>query len=275
MSILNEDEYCSRLIKSYMSLGYSFDIASGMADRQIQNERAEDLRLQNNFNATKHIVAAHDRYRAHQVQRELAEDLRQNNFNTTERIDAVKHIVKAHDVPGFYDRYEERKRKILKKLIELRRVEQNRKYRKVKDHRGVEFKSFNQMCISYGTTERTVKERLSKGWTLEDALTKSNQTNHPCVDHLGNRYASVKAMLTTYGINASVFQSRKQKGWDLKRILETPHSVNACTDHLGNKFPSRKAMCEFYKIPRREFYKRLAEHWSLKDALTIQYEPRR
>ena len=122
---------------------------------------------------------------------------------------------------------------------------------------------------------RTVKERLAKGWTLADALTKSNQTSHPCVDHLGNKYASVKAMLTTYGINASVFQSRKQKGWDLKRILETPHSVNACVDHLGNKFPSRKAMCEFYKIPRREFYKRLAEHWSLKDALTIQYEPRR
>lgn len=263
MSILNKDEYRSRLIKSYMSLGYSFDIASTMSDRQMQDEQAEDLRLQNNFDTAKYIVAAHDRYREHQVQRALAEDLRRNNIDTSE------HIVDAKE------RCRERKRKILKKLIELQRVEQNRKYRKIRDHHGVEFKSFNQMCIHYGTTERTVKERLSKGWTLEDALTKSNQTNHPCVDHLGNRYASVKAMLITYGINASVFQSRKQKGWDLQRILETPHSVNACVDHLGNKFPSRKAMCEFYKIPRREFYKRLAEKWSLKDALTIQYEPRR
>lgn len=275
MSILNKDEYRSRLIKRYMSLGYSFDIASNMADRQIQEEQAEDLRLRNNFDTAKYIVAAHDRYREHQVQKEMAEDLRQNNIDTSERINAIKRVVAARPIVDAEERYLERKRKILKKLIELRRVEQNRKYRKVRDHHGVEFKSFNQMCVHWGTTMRTVKERLAKGWTLADALTKSNQTSHPCVDHLGNKYASVKAMLTTYGINASVFQSRKQKGWDLKRILETPHSVNACVDHLGNKFPSRKAMCEFYKIPRREFYKRLAEHWSLKDALTIQYEPRR
>lgn len=275
MSILNKDEYRSRLIKSYMSLGYSFDIASGMADCQIQNEQAEDLRLRNNFDTAKYIVDAYDRYREHQVQKELEKNLRQNNIDTSEHIHAIKRVDAVKPIVAAEERYLERKRKILKKLIELQRVEQNRKYRKVRDHHGVEFKSFNQMCIHYGTTERTVKERLSKGWTLADALTKSNQTSHPCVDHLGNRYASVKAMLTTYGINASVFQSRKQKGWDLKRILETPYSVNACTDHLGNKFPSRKAMCEFYKIPRREFYKRLVEKWSLKDALTIQYEPRR
>lgn len=275
MSILDKDEYRSRLIKSYMSLGYSFDIASGMADRQIQQEQAEDMRLRNNFDIAKYIVAAHDRYRAHQVQKELAEEFRQNNIAASEHIDAIKRVATTRPIVDAEERYLERKRKILKKLVELQRVEQNRKYRKVRDHLGVEFKSFNQMCIHWGTTERTVKERLSKGWTLEDALTKSNQTNHPCVDHLGNHYPSVKAMLNTYGISASSFQSRKQKGWDLKRILETPQSVNACVDHLENKFPSRKAMCEFWKIPRREFYKRLAEHWSLKDALTIQYEPRR
>lgn len=261
-----------------MSLGYSFDMASGMADRQIQEEQAEDLRLQDNFDAAKHIVAAHDRCREPQVQEEPAEEFRQNNIGTSKRVDAVKRVAASRPIdeaPGFYERYRERKRKILRKLVELQRTEQNRKYRKVRDPRGVWFKSFNQMCISYGTTERTVKERLSKGWTLENALTKSNQTNHPCVDHLGNRYASVKAMLITYGISASVFKHRKQKGWDLKRILETPYRVNACVDHLGNKFPSRTAMCEFYKIPRREFYRRLAERWSLKDALTIQYEPRR
>lgn len=236
------------------------------------------MRLQDNFDAAKHIVAAHDRCREPQVQEEPAEEFRQNNIGTSKRVDAVKRVAASRPIdeaPGFYERYRERKRKILKKLIELQRTEQNRRYRKVRDPRGVWFKSFNQMCISYGTTERTVKERLSKGWTLENALTKSNQTNHPCVDHLGNRYASVKAMLITYGISASVFKHRKQKGWDLKRILETPYRVNACVDHLGNKFPSRTAMCEFYRIPRREFYRRLAERWSLKDALTIQYEPRR
>ena len=260
MSILNKDEYRSRLIKSYMSVGYSFDMASSMADHRIQNEQAEDLRLQNNFNAAKHSVA---------------EEFRQNNIDTSERVDAVKRVATSRPIVDAKERCQERKRKILRKLAELQRVEQNRKYRKVRDPHGVEFKSFNQMCIHYGTTQRTVKERLSKGWTLEDALTKFNQTNHPCVDHLGNKYASVKAMLITYGISASVFKHRKQKGWDLKRILETPQNVNACVDHLGNKFPSRTAMCEFYKIPRREFYRRLAERWSLKDALTIQYEPRR
>ena len=275
MSILNKDEYRSRLIKSYLSLGYSFDMASGMADHQIQNEQAEDLRLQNNFDAAKHSMAAYDSCREHQVQEELAEDLRRNNSDTSKHVDAVKRSAVTRPIVDAKERCRERKRKILRKLVELRRVEQNRKYRKVRDHHGAEFKSFNQMCIHYGTTQRTVKERLSKGWTLEDALTKSNQTNHPCVDHLGNKFPSRKAMLITYGINASVFKHRKQKGWDLKRILETPYRVNACVDHLGNKFPSRTAMCEFYKIPRREFYRRLSDHWSLKDALTIQYEPRR
>lgn len=275
MSILNKDEYRSRLIKSYLSLGYSFDMASGMADRRIQEEQAEDLRLQNNFDAAKHSMAAYDSCREHQVQKEIEDDLRRNNIDAVKHVDAVKRSAVTRPIVDAKERCRERKRKILRKLVELQRIEQNRKYRKVRDPHGVEFKSFNQMCIHYGTTQRTVKERLSKGWTLEDALTKFNQTNHPCIDHLGNRYASVKAMLITYGINASVFRYRKQKGWDLKRILETPYRVNACVDHLGNKFPSRTAMCEFYKIPRREFYKRLAEHWSLKDALTIQYEPRR
>lgn len=229
---MTDQEYRSRLIKSYMSSGYSFDLATGMADRQIQEEAEEDLRLQNNFDASKSIVEA-------------------------------------------YDLYQEHKRKIYKKLIEHQKIERNRDHRKVRDHRGVEFSSFNQMCIRWGTTWRTVKERLAKGWALKDALTKSNQTNHPCVDHLGKHYPSVKAMLNTYGISASAFQSRKQKGWDLKRILETPQSVNACVDHRGNKFPSRKAMCEFWKIPRREFYKRLSAHWSLQDALNVPYEPRR
>ena len=272
---LSLDACRARLIKSYMSLGCSFDMASSMADRQIQEEQAEDLRLRNNFDAAKHGVAAHDRCREHQVQEEQAEDLRQNNIDAVKRVDAVKRGAVARPVVDARERCQERKRKILRKLVELQRVEQNRKYRKVRDPHGVEFKSFNQMCLHYGTAQRTVKERLSKGCTLEDALAKSNQASHPCVDHLGNQYASVKAMLLTYGINASVFKYRKQKGWDLKRILETPYRVNACVDHLGNKFPSRTAMCNFYKIPRREFYKRLAERWSLKDALTIQYEPRR
>ncbi len=45
------------------------------------------------------------------------------------------------------------------------------------DHLGIKYTSKSEMCASYGISKALFEYRLSKNWTLEDALTKSPKAN--------------------------------------------------------------------------------------------------
>lgn len=127
---------------------------------------------------------------------------------------------------------------------------------KVKDHLGNVFKSERKMCLFYGVSYDVFKRRLSKGISLEDALSDKMYK-----DHLGNRYRTLSEMLKAYNIEFRTYYVRKSQNLPLKEILTGEHvklgrqswskkSVEArqVTDHLGNVFPSQKAMAEHYNI---------------------------
>lgn len=89
-----------------------------------------------------------------------------------------------------------------------------------KDHKGKTYQSFKSMCKAWEAPTSRVAYRLSKGWSLEDALTKP--VKGTCKDHLGNVYANYHEMCKAYNIKVSVFADRKRKGWSLEQALTLP-----------------------------------------------------
>ena len=71
----------------------------------------------------------------------------------------------------------------------------------------------------------TLRDRLSSGWSYEDAVTtpvRQAGPRKPCDDHLGNHYPSVLDMMDAYEIPYDVYYDRKNKKWPLEKILTTP-----------------------------------------------------
>ena len=92
------------------------------------------------------------------------------------------------------------------------------------DHNGMTYESFEKMCDAYGANSDTVKYRLSRGASLEEALEaplgKGNFKQ--CTDHLGKQYGSVGAMCETYNIKPSLYRKRLHEGWSQKDALTAP-----------------------------------------------------
>lgn len=150
---------------------------------------------------------------------------------------------------------------------------------KVKDHRGVEFKSVKEMCERWGISKSCFLLRMRHCYTLERALTeKQNYTPaaRSVSDHQGHSFKSIKAMCDFYGIAFETFDSRKRHGWSLQQALETPvgkkFNHQAIKDHLGHEFLSLKEMCAAWKIPYQTFNRRRKLGLSVKDALTLSIQ---
>jgi hypothetical protein len=145
---------------------------------------------------------------------------------------------------------------------------------KIKDHLGNEFKSKKEMCKHYNINVGTFNHRISKGCSLEEALTNNNNYQRYVVDHLGNEFRSKKEMCKHYGIGYGVFSQRIDKGWELERALTTGTTGTSgqeyCIDHLGNKWKTKKEMIKHYGINCKTYYCRIEKGWTLKDALTIK-----
>lgn len=152
-----------------------------------------------------------------------------------------------------------------------------------KDHEGRKFASFSEMCAYYNKPITTVKNRLDRGWSLEQALTVPNDDQKrkikphngiPWKDHLGNEYISLPKMCAAYGITEKIFQSRKRLlKWPLEKILTTPvakqpPNSKKTTDHLGNEFPSVSEMCRYHKVSLSLYKERIKRGWDVERALT-------
>lgn len=149
------------------------------------------------------------------------------------------------------------------------------------DHDGKEFPSFGDMCAAYGRSAHTVRGRLSRGWTLEQALTVSNEGTRPKVvrrkpvqDHLGTWYGCVREMAEAWGITEKVYWSRKRIcKWPLEKILTTPVNElppNAVSvmDHTGQEFPSVSHMCRHWRVGLSTYRERRKRGWDVEAALT-------
>lgn len=58
----------------------------------------------------------------------------------------------------------------LEEALEYNRHTYNRPKYKYTDHKGNKYESLEKMCLAYGKESQLVKDRMSRGWTLEEAL---------------------------------------------------------------------------------------------------------
>ncbi|MCM1296802.1 MAG: hypothetical protein NC311_14790 [Muribaculaceae bacterium] len=150
-----------------------------------------------------------------------------------------------------------------------------------RDHTGQEFSSISEMSQAWGIPMSTVKNRLQRGWTLEQALTIPNRgTNKkvkhskPLRDHEGTWFPCVREMCEKWGIPEKVYWSRKRVcKWPLNKILTTPVNdmpPNAARvkDHLGQEFPSISHMCRHWHVGLSTYRERRKRGWDLESALT-------
>lgn len=119
------------------------------------------------------------------------------------------------------------------------------------DHKKNKYKSFSDMCKFYKINPLTVKCRLEKGWSLEEALTKPARKK-VCVgkeytDPKGRVHSNFKEMCKFYGISVMSVNSRLKKGMSLEEALIKPaKKPRECTDPEGRVYKSFKDMCKPY-----------------------------
>ena len=90
------------------------------------------------------------------------------------------------------------------------------------DHQGRAFESFEQLARNYAMCPDTLKHRLKRGMSLEQALTTpARRGQHvACKDHLGNVYYTFTDMCKVWGVKYYTFISRLNKGLSIEKCLK-------------------------------------------------------
>lgn len=94
------------------------------------------------------------------------------------------------------------------------------------DHEGTEYPSVRAMCERWHVNVGTYCMRVSRGWSLAEALCEPARNRNPgrpvrCVDHMGDEWPSAKAMCEAWGVPVRTYLMRRSFGWDLERALTT------------------------------------------------------
>ena len=136
------------------------------------------------------------------------------------------------------------------------------------DHKGKKFKSKKEMCDHWGISDIILAKRLSRGWSLEKALTTSTK-GHGVKDHTGRTFSSNSAMCNYWGVSVGTYKRRRLAGYSMKDSLSKDFmGRNAHTDHTGMKFPTLQAMCDHWHINRAAYISRIKYGYTVEKALT-------
>lgn len=146
--------------------------------------------------------------------------------------------------------------------------------RKAVDPYGNEFNTIRDLCRHYDIDEQTVRQRLDRGMSLEDALKvtdKQKAKRQNVMDHLGNEFSSLEMMLNIYNTDKSTYTDRMTEHWSLEKALTTrtakPGKMIA-VDHKNKRYYSTYEMCKEYNVNLSTFLYRRKHGWTLKGALT-------
>ena len=90
------------------------------------------------------------------------------------------------------------------------------------DHQGRAFESFEQLARHYAMCPDTLKHRLKKGMSLEQALTMPVRRGQhvACKDHLGTVYCTFTDMCNHWRVKYTTFISRLNRGLSIEECLK-------------------------------------------------------
>ena len=138
------------------------------------------------------------------------------------------------------------------------------------DHKGQEFPTQTAMLAFYGVDKHLFRDRLSKGWTLEECLLGKHDT---VIDHTGQHFATAIKMCEHWNVNYSTFCNSKRRNLSVEECLlgPKPHIKPAkpiktkpkITDHMGNQYASLQEMCEYWNISYSVYAHRISIGYSV------------
>lgn len=102
------------------------------------------------------------------------------------------------------------------------RKKDNEKYLSISKTIEVEankFRSFRQACKFYGVSRCTVKQRLDKGWTIEEAFGLSKNVDK-CFTVQGKMFSCFKKACLYHNLLRSTVKARLDKGWSIDEAFE-------------------------------------------------------
>lgn len=90
------------------------------------------------------------------------------------------------------------------------------------DHQGRTFESFEQLAKNYAMCPDTLKHRLKRGLSLEQALAMPVRRGQhvQCKDHLGNVYYTFTDMCKFFEVKYTTFISRLNRGLSIEECLK-------------------------------------------------------
>ncbi|MCR5117119.1 MAG: hypothetical protein K6A97_06390 [Lachnospiraceae bacterium] len=145
------------------------------------------------------------------------------------------------------------------------------------DHLGNTFSSITAMCKYWKVNNGLFQDRIERGWSVEDALTKGKVHTHTktvnCKDHLGNTFPDVKSLCDYYGVSKLAYISRIQRGMPLEMALTKPTQQkhgrdDNYVDHVGNEFDTLQEMLDYWNVERGTYFARLQRGLSLEETLS-------
>ena len=136
----------------------------------------------------------------------------------------------------------------------------------VVDHLGNEFDTTNKMCKYHKIPFNTFRYRISKGYSLEEALSGDYGK---FIDHLGNKFKTKREMCDYHGVKVPTFDKRIKDGKPISEALEScEYHSGMIKDHDGNVFSTKEEMCKHYGLSSHTLSNRLDKGMALKEALT-------
>lgn len=135
------------------------------------------------------------------------------------------------------------------------------------------------MCDHWGVTASQFRYRISRGWSVERALTTASTIKRdsqvdlrPFIDANGAEFSSFNDMCKAWGTtDIDKAWNLYLRGFDMPDVLTRSTSKvqrGVCFDHEGNAYSGMKAMCNYYDVGYGTYKHRRECGWSLKDALT-------
>lgn len=130
-------------------------------------------------------------------------------------------------------------------------------------YKGRKYPSRAALCREVGANWYTVRSRLRKNMTLEEAIETPVLNKSPARDHLGNDYPSLAAMARAWNLRPNVLGHRLELGWTIERALTSNNGI----EYAGDKFKNYRELCTFYDFPYPVFMQRIRKGWDVELAL--------
>lgn len=140
---------------------------------------------------------------------------------------------------------------------------------KVTYYNGKRYSSLTQLAECYGISPSTLRARLYRGYSLEEALNTNKYCNSISVEYGGKGYSSIREFCDDLGLNYGTVGHLWRSGMSLEDIVEhlSKASTSIPVEYKGKKYRSLTQLGKAYNIHVTTLLGRLNRGMSLEEAL--------